>query len=278
MNKTWQVVLITIGILLAAAFILLKIFFFHGFLPFRVWNSNYPAFQSSYGMMGGYYGTHHYTAGCPFQGANFPRLGMMGGYRPDTYTYGGPGTMGGYRSDTYTYGGPGMMGGYRSGSPVAADPLSIEQAKQAVESYLAGAGYSDLFVKEVMVFDNHAYVIAAEESTGIGALELLVDSASLQVVPEYGPNMMWNQKYGMMGGTSTADMAVSAAEAVEIAQAYLDQHFPGTTADPDPEGFYGYYTLDILRDGHPFSMLSVHGSSAEVFYHSWHGTFVEMWE
>lgn len=262
MNKTWQVVLISIGIMLAVAFIILKIFIFHGFMPFRVWNSNYPALQSPYGMMGGYYASSNYLTGCPLHGAKLSRRGMMGGYRPDIYTYGGPG----------------MMGGYRSGSPVAAKPLSIEQAKQAAEDYLASGVYSDLVVKEVMVFDNHAYVIAVEESTGIGAQELLVDSISLQVVPEYGPNMMWNQKYGMMGGTSNAEMTISAVEAVEIAQAYLDQHFPGTTVDPEPEEFYGYYTLDILRDGHPFSMLSVHGSSAEVFYHSWHGTFVEMWE
>jgi len=171
-----------------------------------------------------------------------------------------------------------MVGGVRSGIAAATDPLSIEQAKQAVESYLASANHADLVVKEVMIFDNHAYVIAAEESTGIGALELLVDPLSLRVVPEYGPNMMWNQKYGMMGGNPADGMSVSPAEAVEIAQAYLDQYFPGATADPDPEEFYGYYTLDILLDGQPFSMLSVHGTSAEVFYHSWHANFVEMWE
>ena len=61
-----------------------------------------------------------------------------------------------------------------------------------------------------MIFDNNAYARITEKSTGIGAMELLVDPASLVVFPEYGPNMMWNLKYGMMsgagmmGGTSAA--------------------------------------------------------------------------
>jgi hypothetical protein len=30
-----------------------------------------------------------------------------------------------------------------------------------------------------------------------GAMELLVDKSSGAIFPEYGPNMMWNLKYGI---------------------------------------------------------------------------------
>ena len=48
---------------------------------------------------------------------------------------------------------------------------------------------------------------------------------------------------------------------------------PGT---PDP--FYGYYTLHFLKDGRIEGMLSVHGNTGQVWYHSWQGDFVRMTE
>jgi hypothetical protein len=96
-----------------------------------------------------------------------------------------------------------------------------------------------------MIFDNNANARITEKSTGIGAMELLVDPATPSVVfPEYGPNMMWNLKYshmrgaggngmmsgnGMMGGLQrnsasiSAAMPVTADMAARIAQQYLGQ-------------------------------------------------------
>jgi len=60
-----------------------------------------------------------------------------------------------------------------------------------------------------------------------------------------------------------------------IAQQWLDANQPGTTArSPDP--FYGYYTVDFEKDGRLVGMLSVSGSSGAVWYHSWHGSFVQV--
>jgi hypothetical protein len=109
-----------------------------------------------------------------------------------------------------------------------------------------------------MIFDNNAYAIVVEKSTNIGAFELLVDPVNRSVFPEYGPNMMWNLKYGMMSGSGgygmpgpgmmgrgygygpggmmggygskngatapqvSPDMPVSAEEASQAAQKYLD--------------------------------------------------------
>jgi hypothetical protein len=205
---------------------------------------------------------------------------------------GGPGMMG----RGYGYG-PGMMEGYGwAGDLSGVEPLSIEQAQGAVEGYLAALGDDDLALEEVMIFDNQAYAEVVEQSTGIGAMELLVDPVTLAVVPEYGPNMMWNLKYspmvggggrygmgpGMMGGRVTpsegvsAEMPVSADEAVEAAQRYLDEALPGAEADEHAEPFYGYYTLHVTRDGGVIGMLSVNGYSGQVFPHTWHGDFIEM--
>jgi hypothetical protein len=194
--------------------------------------------------------------------------------------------------------GPGMRGGYY-GYESNNQPITIDQAKQAVQSYIDHLPYQDLEIKEIMIFVNQAYAEVIEKSTGIGAMELLVDPGSLNVYPEYGPNMMWNQKYGhmdgtgmmggMMGGWSgrwgtnpesdvSAEMPVTPQRAIEAAQKYLDAHQSGTTVLDEAQPFYGYYTLDTLRDGEATGMLSVNGYTGQVFPHTWHGKFIEMWE
>jgi hypothetical protein len=76
-------------------------------------------------------------------------------------------------------------------------------------------------------------------------------------------------------GSASATMTVTADQAAKIAQQYLDKQFPGYQAATDPDPFYGYYTIDIMKDGKPTGMLSVNGFSGQVFLHTWHGTFIE---
>lgn len=236
------------------------------------------------------------------------------GYGMDGRSFGmGPGGMWNRRNDARPYNrqprqlpnddnfspgfgcGPGgMMGGFAQTCPYFsetatsnAQPLTVEEAKTAVEDYLKKLGSDDLTIGEVMVFDNHAYVRVVEENTGTGAMELLVDPVSKAVYPEFGPNRMWNLKYGgrgrMMGrfwlpqNVDGSDMTVSAEEAVKAAQEYLDNCNTGATAG-EAEPFYGYYTLDVLKVGQPVGMLSVNGYTGQVFYHHWHGKFVTMSE
>ena len=80
-----------------------------------------------------------------------------------------------------------------------------------------------------------------------------------------------------MGGYVTDEMALSPEEAQDVAQRWLDGNRPGRTAG-EADAFYGYYTLHTLNDGEIEGMLSVHGSTGEVWYHSWHGGFVAMAE
>jgi hypothetical protein len=67
-------------------------------------------------------------------------------------------------------------------------------------------------------------------------------------------------------------------EAREKALAYLEQAYPDQTLSATAEAFPGYYTFDVEADGTPVSMLSVNGYTGQVWYHTWHGTFVEMSE
>jgi hypothetical protein len=153
---------------------------------------------------------------------------------------------------------------------------NIEEAEHVVEQYLNGLG-AGLQIDEVMEFSNHYYVIVQEQSTGIHAFELLVDRYTGRIGPEPGPNMMWNQKYGHMGMMTnpTVTMPIAIQEASIYAQNWLDENFPGAEAETG-KAFYGYYTMDISRDGQVFGMLSVNGFTGDVWYHNWHGEFVGM--
>jgi hypothetical protein len=330
MNKTLRIVLIVVAVLVVA-FGLLGTGFFIGRAAFG-WNSFHnPGMMGLFnrydqdsrygysmmdnfggqGMMGGRSYSQEDGQQCDFgpgmmnrrgysqnQGEqcpygpgmmdNFEGSGMMG-------DFGGYGMMG-------EFGGHGMMGGFSTSTN--AEPLSAEESLTAVETYLSGIGNDDLVVAEIMVFENNSYAIVKEESTGIGAFELLIDPATKNVFPEVGPNMMWNLKYGMhaaesgmMGGTmghgmmggngydfsgefpdASSEMTVTADQALELAQNYLDAHQPGVTVSDEITTFYGYYTIDLEQDGAIVGMLSVNGFNGQVFPHTWHGTFIDMLE
>ncbi|GAB4548352.1 MAG: hypothetical protein Kow0063_43310 [Anaerolineae bacterium] len=202
----------------------------------------------------------------------------------------GPGMMGGAGMGGWGYGPGGCAGagGWGYNFPSGGERLSLDQAAETVESYLASYGGSELALGEVMEFSNGFYAQVVEEETGIGAFELLIDPVTGAIRPEPGPNMMWNTRYGHMGGwrgmmgygyrPPTGEMTVSPEEAVQAAQAYLDQVGSGLTADDHADPFYGYYTLHTLQDGQVVGMLSVNGYTGQVWYHTWHGDFVGMAE
>ena len=132
--------------------------------------------------------------------SGWPGCGGMGyrwGAAPGAVTP-QPGTIG---TPPGISGCPGM--GWGSGwglGTVPTSTLTLEDARQAVEQYIAGLGFSNLEIAEVMEFENNFYAIVRETDTGIGAMELLVDKWTGAVGPEIGPNMMWNSKYGMHRG------------------------------------------------------------------------------
>ena len=210
------------------------------------------------------------TSGTPEAGCS-GGYGMMGGS-------GGGGMMGGS-------GGSGMMGGsggYGTTGPWGPGPatdgvtLTLEEARQAVEQSLVENSLTNLAVGEVMEFDCNFYAIAEGQDTGKAAMELLVDKATGVVFPEYGPNMMWNTEYGHMGGFRsgrTGRATRTPTQARERAQTWLDRYQPGSVTE-EPVALPGYYTFHIEKDGRITGMLSVHATTGQVWYHSWHGEFI----
>jgi hypothetical protein len=225
------------------------------------------------GMMGGYgygYNTSPYTStpsttapSTQYYQPVYPSMfgGMMG-------------RMGGFG---------GMMKGYGYSAPYAntGTPLTITQAKTIAQNYVTSIGNPDLTVKQVEEYTNNFYVQVNEANSGKGAIELLINKFTGSIYPERGPNMMWNTKYGMMHsgalggifGTPTTTMTITQAQATTEAQTYLNSYISGATTG-DVNTFYGYYTIEILKGATPYGMLSVNGYSGQVWFHSWHGTFI----
>ena len=115
------------------------------------------------------------------------------------------------------------------------------------------------------------------------AFEALIEPYTGDMYAEPGPNMMWNTKYGMMSGmmwgdtASSDELTVTEKKAQLFAQEFIDVYLPGAKTE-NPDQFYGYYTLHVLRDGEIYGMLSVNGYTGQVWYHSWHGRFLDMIE
>jgi hypothetical protein len=229
-------------------------------------------------------GTTGYGPGVYGNGYGAMGPGMMDHNTGSTY---GPGYGPGYGSG-YGMMGPGYGPGYRPSTdpntaPGQGNVTSLDEARAAFQAYLDRLGYAGLDITEVMEFQYNYYAIVAEKDTGVGAMELLLDQNTGTVGPEPGPNMMWNAKYspmgrgGMMGGYVSGNMTLSPQDAEAIAQRWLDANMPGTSAG-DADAFYGYYTLHFLKNGQVVGMLSVQGSTGDVWHHSWHGNFVTMAE
>jgi hypothetical protein len=199
----------------------------------------------------------------------------------------------------------GAVGG--SGSQAtAAKPSarSLTAVRNSVEQWLQRSGFKGFHVSEVMAFSLNDYV-AVHDRKGNPAFELLTDP-NLGWLMEEPPSMMWNTRYGMMGGIEgwpgrgnfVAPMmggwmmgggwngwygggatgpVKTVAKAVEVADRWLARARPGERVESDAgemSRFPGYYTLDTVRKGKIHGMLSVNAASGAVWYHGWHGRFL----
>jgi hypothetical protein len=83
---------------------------------------------------------------------------------------------------------------------------------------------------------------------------------------------------GMMSGTwgptaPTTQPTVTADQAQQIAQQWLDQYQPASATEM-PDAFYGYYTVHVRKADQITGMLSVNGYTGQVWFHTWHGNFI----
>jgi len=190
---------------------------------------------------------------------------MRGGYG---LARDGPGMMGG--GSSMMGNGAGMMGDGLYGEVGTGPVTSLGQARSEARRFADRIG---LRVGEVMRFSNGFYA-ELRTPAGTGATEVLVDAADGDVRIEYGPAMMWNIEYGLHASGSARPARVSAEEARRLADRWLTARGRGLTAG-EPEASPGYYTLHTLRDAEITGMLSVNAFSGAVWYHSWHGRFLD---
>ncbi len=174
-----------------------------------------------------------------------------------------------------------LYGGFSLGDKLV--DLTFEEVEDLAHEYLEKNNLSGLEIAEIMEFSKNFYIEIYEQDTGIGAIELLVDKNSGAIFPEYGPNMMWNLKYGMHSeiplSQKDTDMDISEDEAQNLAEKYLAKINTGELAGNEVEKFYGYYTIHTLTEnGDIAGMLSVNGYTGQVWYHNWHGIFIDMEE
>ncbi len=227
-----------------------------------------------YGPMMGGYGAPGQTISptLPYgYGGMMGRGGMMGGYGI---------TPGQGITSTVPYGCGSMMGGYGTPSTTS---LTLDQAVTQFQNYVSTLNNPDLKLAEVEEYSWNFYGVVMEKSTGTNAFQLLLSKSNGVVYPEMGPNMMWNTKYSpmlrMMGGYGfnlpTGKMTVTVDQARTNATQFLKANLPGTTLETATDTYYGYYNIDVLKDGKTYGMLSVNGYTGVVWYHTWHGDFIQ---
>jgi hypothetical protein len=208
----------------------------------------------------------------------------------------GPGMMGGA--------GGGMMGGAFGGSggtgasgTLAPSGAQMKHVATEVNAWLASSGFKGFHAAEVMAFTNNDYV-AVHDAAGMPAFEVLTNLKTNWVMEE-PPSMMWNTKYGMMGGVASRispmmggwmmgghwngwygnGKVTTTSQAVAVANRWLSEASPGEQVASDAGGsamgkFPGYYSFDTTNNGRTVGMLSVNAKTGAVWYHAWHGTFL----
>ena len=206
--------------------------------------------------------------------------GLAAKYKYGTYPgYNQCGSSGTYSGRMHGIGN--MMGPSWSKENAGPENYSFSEVKEKTENYLQENDLGDLQIAEIMEFSKNFYIEVVEKDTGLGAVELLLDKNTGTIFPEYGPNMMWNTKYGMhmRSNQIDADMHVSEAEAIQQGEKYLNENSISEFIGEEADRYHGYYTIHtITGDGDTAGMLSVNGSTGQVWYHSWHGTFIGMEE
>lgn len=201
---------------------------------------------------------------------------VYGGYPPG---YSPQGMMGGdgFWSGMMGSGMMQMMGGnmlISGGVPYNPDEslITLDQAEDIANRHMASQNNPDLELADLEEWEFNFYVEYKEKSTGVKAFQMLIDKYTGMMFPEMGPNMMWNTRYTM--GIQAGAMSITEEQARVSAQQFLDSRLPGTKAE-DGGVFYGYYHLDVKKDDKMYGMLDVNGYSGQVWYHTWHGNFIQ---
>jgi len=164
---------------------------------------------------------------------------------------------------------------------VFGEKIEIEKLEQRVNNYISRIN-TNLEISDIFIYSDSDYYFSIEESdTGMGAMELLINPYTGSIRPEQGPNMMWNEKYGMHGSgffnNNLNNSKITSSEALGKANDYIQNKINSNYIVTD-EGheFYGYFTFHFESNENTVEMLSVHAYTGDVWYHNWHGTLINI--
>jgi hypothetical protein len=168
--------------------------------------------------------------------------------------------------------------------------VTLNEAIDLARKYVAARKETNLALDEIEEWEFSFYVVVKETDSSNKAFQLVVDKWTGGVMPEPGPNMMWNAKYfggGIMRGETMAGfsrpgtgMTVTPDAAATAANQFLSQRFAPArrlAVATSPDTFQGFYCFDVndVATGKKYGMLSVNGTTGQVWYHTWHGNYIQ---
>lgn len=173
--------------------------------------------------------------------------------------------------------------------------VTMGDATDIAGRFMDALGNSALALDELEEWEFNYYVVVKEAAPSqYKAFQLIIDKWTGFVMPEPGPNMMWSQKYSGMMNSMTDGMpghmnrrdrkiteptfTVTPEAATSAANQFLRERFRRALAVTGvPDVFFGYFNFDVNDSvtGEKYGMLSVNGSTGQVWYHTWHGNFVQ---
>jgi hypothetical protein len=163
----------------------------------------------------------------------------------------------------------GMLGrlGLLGFVPADAVPLTAADAERRLTAFAASCG-PDIQVVAVTPFANAVYA-QLSDGTGMRIGEVLVDRYTGLVMPEPGPTLLWNTRWGLAAGT-VSPPRYDVAAAKRLAASFLARYLPGAivrtgTALP------GYATFAYGRGQTIEGLLSVNAMTGVVWVHAWLG-------
>ncbi|WP_050809862.1 hypothetical protein [Desulfosporosinus sp. OT] len=232
-------------------------------------------YSGGYGMMGGL-GENGYSGGYGMMGGlgengYSGRYGMMGGLGENG---GGYGMMGGSGTNGYGGGYYGMMGGGYNAQSLGVSltngqVATSDQAIAITKAYIQKLN-PDVVIAKLSEFSNGYEVELREVKTGTEAYEVIVYKNGGQVIPEMGPNIMWNTKYGAINWSDPGEVTVSEEQATKNAQEFVTRMGQGYSIGK-AELAPGYYEFMIQKDGKDYSELDVNGYTGQVWFENWQG-------
>ena len=166
--------------------------------------------------------------------------------------------------------------------------VTMDDAIDIAGRFMNSLGNSALALDEVEEWEFNYYVVVKEAAPSqYKAFQLIIDKWTGSIMPEPGPSMMWNQKYGGMMNSMTDGMpghmnrrdrkmteptfTVTPEAATSAANQFLRERFRRPlVVDGVPDVFFGYYNFDVndAATGAKYGMLSVNGSTGQIWYHT----------